>query len=140
MITSKQCQAKYGEPSASSKWLATLVIPESIKPLHMPSRIYCNKDMHTPLLTALELLRAENLHNEIVTYDGCFNIRRMRGASSMSLHSWAVAIDLNAFENQMYTAGKFSNKFVMCWKLAGFDWGGDWTKRKDPMHFQLRAI
>mgnify|MGYP006287071187 CR=1 FL=1 len=140
MIKPADCIKKYGEPTAKSNYLGTLVVPDIIKPLHFPSRIYCNYDMHKPLLIALELLKEEGLDKEILTYDGCFNIRKMRGASSWSLHSWAVAIDLNAFENQMYTKGKFTSRFVMCWKFAGFDWGGDWTKRTDPMHFQLKAI
>jgi len=26
--------------------------------------------------------------------DGCFNIRTKRGATSMSIHAWALAIDI----------------------------------------------
>jgi len=34
---------------------------------------------------------------------------------------------------------QLSKEFVNCFTLAGFDWGGTWT-RKDGMHFQLKSI
>ena len=73
------------------------------------------------------------------TYHGCFNIRLKRGGSTYSLHSWAIAIDLNAFENRMGSEPKLTTGFVNCFKDAGFDWGGDW-KIQDGMHFQLSKI
>jgi len=32
-----------------------------------------------------------------------------------------------------------SHELVQCFKDAGFDWGGDWT-RPDGMHFQLAKL
>ena len=57
----------------------------------------------------------------------------------MSLHSWGIAIDLNAFENGLNMAPKLSPGFVKCFTDAGFEWGGNW-QRKDGMHFQLAKI
>ncbi len=57
----------------------------------------------------------------------------------MSLHSWAIAFDVNAFENQLNQQPKLSAGFVKCFTDVGFDWGGTWT-RKDGMHFQLSKI
>jgi hypothetical protein len=57
----------------------------------------------------------------------------------MSLHSWGIAIDVNAFENGLNMTPKLSAGFVKCFTDNGFDWGGTWT-RKDGMHFQLKTV
>lgn len=140
MVTSVDCIKKYGTPSAKSKWLQILHVPNYLQYSTLPNRIFCNYDFHAPYLNALELLHERDCISEIKTFDGVFNIRRMRNASAYSLHSWAIAIDLNAFQNQMYTKGKWSKEFIKCFTDAGFDYGGHWKKRTDPMHFQLSNI
>lgn len=140
MIKTIDCLKKYGEPNAKSKFLIMYKVPIKLQIPNLPNTIYCNVDFVEPYEKALKNLIDSGCYSEIKTFDGCFNIRKARGTSVWSLHSWAVAIDLNAFENQMFTKGKLSKKFVDCWKKAGFDWGGDWTKRTDPMHFQLSKI
>ena len=77
--------------------------------------------------------------NELKTWDGCFNVRRKRGLKSLSLHSWGIAIDVNAAWNGLGKEPTLSKEFVQCFIDAGFDWGGTWT-RKDGMHFQLKTI
>ena len=59
--------------------------------------------------------------------------------SSQSLHSWGIAIDVNAFENGLNQTPKLSSGFVKCFTDAGFEWGGNW-ERRDAMHFQLKSI
>lgn len=140
MIRPTDCIKKYGDPTTNGSHLTILHIPIEQRIDHFPTKLYCNKDLVTPLLYALSHLKSTGYDKELKTFDGCFNIRKMRKANSWSLHSWGVAIDMNAFENQMFTKGKFSKGFVDCWKSAGFDWGGDWIKRTDPMHFQLSSI
>ena len=95
--------------------------------------------MVAPLMAAFKALIATGCVTELKTWDGCFNIRKKRGLSSMSLHSWAIAIDVNAFENGLGQTPKLSKLFVSCFTNNGFDWGGTWT-RKDGMHFQLSKI
>lgn len=140
MVTSKQCLKKYGEPSPSNPHLVLWDVPTSLEIGVIPKRIYCNKDLVGPLQQAFENLIATGYVSELKTWDGCFNIRKKRGLSSMSLHSWAIAVDVNAFENGLGKTPKLSPGFVKCFKDAGFDWGGDWTTRKDGMHFQLATI
>jgi hypothetical protein len=79
------------------------------------------------------------LVNELKTWDGCFNIRKKRGATSASLHSWGIAIDINAAWNGFGKPPTMSKELVSCFKDVGFDWGGDWT-RPDGMHFQLASL
>jgi len=114
-------------------------VPTEIEIGMIPKRIYCNKDLVEPLKKALKALIDTGHVKELKTWDGCFNIRKKRGLSSMSLHSWAIAIDVNAFENGLNQTPKLSAGFVKCFTDNGFEWGGAWS-RKDGMHFQLAKI
>lgn len=139
MVTSNQCLAKYGPPSQNNKWLVLWDVPAELEIGVIPKRIYCNKDLIAPLQRAFKNLIDRGFVSELKTWDGCFNIRAKRGLASLSLHSWAVAFDVNAFENGLNQIPKLSEGFVKCITDAGFDWGGTW-KRKDGMHFQLSSI
>ena len=139
MITSAQCLKRYGPPEAE-KGLTVWYVPEELRVIEaLPARIYINKDMVTPLRDALYHLIVRKHAKELKTWDGCFNIRKKRGAATPSLHSWALAVDLNAAWNRMGQKPSLSAGFVECFKDAGFDWGGDW-KTPDGMHFQLKEL
>ena len=138
MVTSAQALKKYGDPSAQ-KFMTLWDVPAELEIGVIPKRIYCNGDMVAPLTQAFKNLIDRGFVSELKTWDGCFNIRKKRGLSSMSLHSWGIAIDVNAFENGLGKEPKLSAGFVKCFTDAGFDWGGVW-KRKDGMHFQLSKI
>jgi hypothetical protein len=139
MVSSKQCLAKFGEPSASNKCMTLWDVPTELEIGIIPKRIYCNRLMVEPLKKAFKNLIDTGAVKELKTWDGCFNIRKKRGLSTMSLHSWGLAIDVNAFENGLYQTPKLSPTFAKCFTDAGFDWGGTWL-RQDGMHFQLSAI
>lgn len=123
------------------KWMRMFRIPDDIAVLWINSatgdptrRIYCNKDVHEPLNEALNNLRRRGLLHELDTFDGCFNIRRVRGSDLVSTHAYGLAIDLNAKENPLGGHVSLSPEFVKCWTDAGWDWGGRF-KRRDGMHF-----
>lgn len=137
-MTSAQALKKYGEPSANNKNMVLWDVPTELEIGVIPKRIYCNKDMLPLLRDAFRELIRTGAVKELKTWDGCFNIRKKRGLSSMSLHSWGLAIDVNAFENGLGTKGKLSKTFVKCFTDNGFEWGGNWTGRTDPMHFQIK--
>lgn len=139
MVTSQQALKKYGPASPSNKNLVLWDVPSELEIGVIPKRIYCNKDLIEPLSKAFKKLIDTKAVNELKTWDGCFNIRTKRGLTSMSLHSWGIAVDVNAFENGLNQTPKLSNLFVSCFTTSGFDWGGTWT-RKDGMHFQLSKI
>ena len=138
MVTSAQALKKYGDPTKESG-MTLWDVPKELEIGVLPKRLYCNKDMILPLTKAFKNLISTGCVKELKTWDGCFNIRKKRGLGSMSLHSWGLAIDVNAAWNGLNKEPQLSKEFVNCFTLAGFDWGGTWT-RKDGMHFQLKSI
>lgn len=139
MLTSAQCQAKYGTPSDSNPHMIMWDVPRYLEVGVIPKTLFCNKDLVIPLTKAIQDLIRTGCIRQLKTWDGCFNIRKKRGGSSMSLHSWGVAIDVNAYANCFGCKPTLSAQFVKCFTDNGFDWGGTWRK-PDGMHFQLKTI
>lgn len=154
MVTSQQCLKKYGDPNkletqsaCMQLWLVDKDIQDAfshvrfsaVGTIGFPKKIFVNKDFQPILEQALRNLILRGLEKELKTWDGCFIIRQKRGLTSLSLHSWGNAVDVNAFENGLNQTPKLSKEFVKCFKDAGCDWGGDW-KRLDGMHFQINKI
>jgi hypothetical protein len=135
MITSKQALARYGSPVHESG-MVLWNVPQELQIGAIPRRIYCNRDMVLPLTRAFTNLIERGFADELKTWDGCFNIRAIRGAIEASLHSWGLAIDVNAAWNRLGQKPALSAGFVKCFTDAGFDWGGEFG-RVDGMHFQL---
>lgn len=80
----------------------------------------------------------------------CQNWRPIRGGTELSNHSWGVAVDLNSIDNPWQPHLNGSNhggkmvsnwppEFVSIMKDVGFRWGGEWSGRADPMHFEMAA-
>lgn len=132
------CLAKYGAPEKENN-MVLWDVPTELEIGVIPKRLYCNKDIVAPLAAAFKNLIRSGYVYELKTFDGCFNIRKQRGAKSQSLHSWGVAIDVNAAWNGLGKTPQISAGFVKCFTDAGFDWGGTW-KRLDGMHFQLAKL
>jgi hypothetical protein len=142
MVTSRQCFAKWGDPNTredEGKYMVLWDVPTSLEIGVIPKRLYCNRAMIEPLTKAFNNIISRGLINQLKTWDGCFNIRKKRGATSQSLHAWGIAIDINAAWNPFGKKGNMSPELVKCFTDAGFDWGGTWSK-PDFMHFQLAKI
>ena len=138
MVTSAQALKKYGAPEREA-FMTLWEVPSHLWVAPLPKKIYCNKDLVMPLTQALCALHDSGHIKELKTWDGCFNIRKKRGLSSSSLHSWGIAIDINAATNGLGKQPTLSAGFVKCFTNNGFEWGGTW-RRKDGMHFQLSTI
>ncbi len=141
----------------SSHIIDVLGLPEKSAPKHcsileigahvraaipaLPGHIYCNNAMHAPLTRALTKIVTRGLSHHIHTYDGCFNNRYKRDvfSLSLSLHSWGLAIDINALTNRFCARPTTPNEVVMIFYDEGFDWGDGWSM-PDGMHFQLSRI
>jgi len=140
MITSKDCFAKYGDPSANERrFMIVWDVPTALEHGSIPKRIYCNKDLIPLLEKAFKNVNDRGISAQIKTWDGCFNIRKKRGAASMSLHSWGLAIDINAAWNGFGKKPTMSPELVKCFTDAGFNWGGNW-KRPDGMHMEIAKL
>ncbi len=151
MRTREEAVMRYGAVDLTSKlwpdaalWLKPLVIPEGRFPnwrvmdTQIPVRhIFCNSDIHLVLQASLDAIVAANLQNELKTFDGCQNVRCVRGRpNDISAHAWGLAIDINVFTNPMSSVlhTDMSPAFVRCFKSNEARWGGDFLNRKDPQH------
>lgn len=138
-ITAKQARALFGDPRTEA-FMVLVHIPSPIQSRGLPSRVYCNKYLRAPLLQALTNVADRKLSDQIITYDGCFQIRKQRGSFfADSLHSWGLAVDINAAWNRLGAKPTMSPELVKCFTDAGFEWGGGW-RRPDGMHFQLARL
>ena len=151
-MTSKQALKKYGDPfllQTQQKTMTTWQVPSklleafahvrfsAVGTIGFPKKIFCNNDFKPLLEKALNNVVDRGLAKEMKTWDGCFVIRNKRGLSSLSMHSWGLAVDINAFENQLNQKPNISPQFVKCFTDAGLEWGGNW-KRLDGMHYEMK--
>ena len=147
--------AKYGNPMEDPKgfqanhmvfWNIPMWIDTHIPAL--PNRLYLSKDIIAPLEAGLNRLISIQAYKEINTYDGCFNIRYIRGSKTkLSIHSWGLAIDLNAANNPLGVTkdqakakglNPFTSLFDEIWAEAGWTCGSSFS-RCDGMHFEYTA-
>ena len=143
MLSDKACLKAFGQPATdrANAFMVLWVVPADCWHPRLPKRIYCHKLMVQPLSKAFKALIKTGRINELKSWDGCYCVRPQRGSSvHISLHSWGLAIDVNAAWNPRGHKGVLTPEFVKCWTDSGFDWGGDFTTTIDPMHFQLKAI
>src|SRR5690606_39482610 len=144
MVTSKQCIDIYGLPNIymERRHMVLWDVPEHINKAipTIPNKIYCNKDLLKPLEAAFNNIINRGYTDMVKTWDGCFNIRKKRGGTSFSLHSWGIAIDINAAWNGFKQKPQMPNELVFCFVDAGFEWGGHRKKTPDGMHFQLKKL
>jgi hypothetical protein len=79
-------------------------------------------------------------------FGGMLNVRKMRGGSSWSIHSWGAACDLNPEKNQLkqnHTTARFAKpEYKPMWKiiLAEGATSLGLSRDYDWMHFQLADL
>jgi len=154
MVTSDLLLRTYGDPSVNTiEWerlnMERWVIPSAIRSAvpELPGKIYMHKAFVPVVERWLTALVVGHVAHEIDTFDGCWNIRTIRGGKAMSIHSWGMAIDFNASQNplglttrQAHERGltPFSARFFSISRQF-VDCGIDWPRRPDGMHFQIKA-
>lgn len=97
-------EAFYGKPGDESN-LTRILPPYPI--FYEEKQVYavrCHKKVSASLERVLAAIgkgfgKSRGIMEEAEDYGGCFNFRNKRGASSLSVHAWGAAIDLDADDN-----------------------------------------
>lgn len=146
---------KYGVPNITGEgYLVSLDLP-------YPMRIAWDTDTTVNRIRCHKLVKDKlsAIFNDILThygYDkikelgidlfgGCFNYRKKRGGSNLSMHSWGIAIDLDPARNQLRESKKtarfarpeykpmidifYKHGFISLGVEKDFDW----------MHFEVKS-
>ncbi|MCW2765185.1 MAG: hypothetical protein JWO11_1144 [Nocardioides sp.] len=122
------------DPSWVASHIATGVVP-------ILGNVTCNKLIFPQLRAALIEVVQRGLADKIHPgeYAGCYYPRFIAGTTSLSNHSFGLALDLNVPGNGRGTVGQMDRDVVSIFKKWGFAWGGDW-RYTDPMHFEMNAL
>lgn len=100
-----------------------------------------NKGALLPLEAVVQTVERLNMWQPH-TFSGSYSCRMVRGSTSTwSHHAWAVAVDFDAAQNCLGCSASSSEigqhkPFVQTWIKYGFYWGGNFSSRPDPMHFE----
>lgn len=89
-------------------------------------------------------------HWGVSIFGGVVDYRLMRGGSSLSIHSYGAAIDLDPARNGLYDRTPRFAEFpavLAAFRAEGWRWGGDWNgngssadeRKADGMHWQATA-
>ncbi|WP_139979763.1 M15 family metallopeptidase [Nocardioides litoris] len=119
-------------------WVSSHIVTETVPIL---GSVTCNKYLMPQLKAALAEVVTRGLEAEIDPdqYAGCYYPRYIAGSTTLSNHSFGLALDLNTPGNQRGTVGEMNREVVSIFKYWGFAWGGDWGFT-DPMHFELAQL
>ena len=149
----KDCKTFYGNPY-SKGWLHDNTVYVDVPwPMHIEKipiqHILIHKKCADSLKKVLgniwdtvehNLDKIKELRYDI--FDGSYNLRPMRGSSTISMHSYACAIDWDAADNAFHSKRhlfKSDSLLVVKFKEEGWSWGGDWSN-PDAMHVQAARI
>jgi peptidoglycan hydrolase-like protein with peptidoglycan-binding domain len=149
-------KAFYGDPSSNNEaWQRANLVPV-VSPWQMfggdkddgkspVKAIYIHKKAAPAFLAALTDIWAF-YKNDVAAihqtgmhrFSGAYNYRPIRGSSRLSCHAFGAAIDFDSARNQMNYEHKsnMAQPVVDAFKSNGAWWGGDYSHRQDPMHFQ----
>lgn len=114
MLTQDQIIHKYGNPGDESN-LITIDLPYPMRVAWdlntTVNKMRCHKLIAPNLKAVFEEILAHYGLPEIQRlgidlYGGCYNFRKMRGGTSWSRHSWAIAIDLDPERNSLKSTSK----------------------------------
>jgi hypothetical protein len=127
-----------GTIAPDAKWVRDNIVTTTVP---IMGRISCHRLMIPQLRGALQELQDAGLGDLLSTYDGCYVPRFIsrNPDNSVSLHTWGIAIDMDAATNGRGIRGTMDMRVVDTFKRWGFRWGGDWDYT-DPMHFELGAL
>ncbi|MBK6571744.1 MAG: hypothetical protein IPG21_04630 [Saprospiraceae bacterium] len=143
MNTSQKLYHLFGDPFTTEfqkKYLHVWDVPTKLEVGLIPKKIYCHASFAPVLEKFFKLLIERQLTDHIKTWDGCYNLRPIRGYEKhfdalykvgnlndamkyLSCHSWGSAIDINAAWNQLGKPSTQNAELVKAGKEAGYDLG-----------------
>ncbi|MEI2715294.1 MAG: M15 family metallopeptidase [Nocardioides sp.] len=127
-----------GRIAPEASWVSSHI---STRTMPIIGSMTCNNAIFPQLEAALREILESGLGDEIHPgeYAGCYYPRFIAGSTTLSNHSFGLAIDLNVPGNQRGTVGEMHRGVVAIFKKWGFAWGGDWGWT-DPMHFEMNRV
>lgn len=145
-MNTQQIIAKYGQPG-DTKNFTTINLPYPMRiawdTKMVVNKITCHKLIADKLtlvfkeiLTTYGLARIQALGIDL--FGGCYNFRKMRGGNDWSVHSWALAVDLDPARNGLKQTSKtaqfakaeykpmidifYKHGFISLGRERNFDW------------------
>lgn len=122
-------------------WEDKNIVPVNC-PIWGPHHVRLHKAIVEDYLGFMQDVIAAGLRDRLLTFDGGFNARYIRGSrSTLSNHSWGTAFDVNCDDNLMGHTPAYIGEhgcvreLVMLGVKHSFFWGG-WFTRMDGMHFE----
>jgi hypothetical protein len=116
------------------------------------NKITCHEKVAEPLGRIFAKLLSEYGYDKLVElgidlFGGCLNVRLKRGsASSWSIHSWGVAVDLDPDRNQLRETSRTARfampEYLAMWKIIESEGAQSLgrVKNYDWMHWQFARI
>lgn len=153
-MTTAQITKKYGKPNETGAgYLVRIELPYT---MHLAwdtdsqvRTMMCHKLIADKLKAVFSDILAHYGHEKIKElgidlFGGCFNYRKMRNGSSLSMHSWGIAIDLDPARNllkETSNTARFARPeykpMIDIFYKHGFESLGR-EKNYDWMHFQIK--
>ena len=118
-------------------WVRSHIVTATVPVI---GRVTCNRGLVPMLRGALTEVQADGLASTIdpAQYAGCYSPRFLNHIpnSTVSHHSWGVAVDVNARSNPFGHTPHQDPRMVGVFRRWGFTWGGTWIV-PDAMHFEF---
>ncbi|MBB5282932.1 hypothetical protein HNQ92_001058 [Rhabdobacter roseus] len=132
-----------------NNWERDNIIKVNVKQLKQikgTETVYFHKKCANQLVALFDDWEKNNLLHHILTWDGAYNPRFVRGSKSdLSNHTFGTAFDINYAWNKLGAVPALVGQKGSVRELVelahqhGFYWGGHFTRR-DGMHFEVAAI
>jgi hypothetical protein len=153
-MTTQYATKKYGSPNETGAgYLVAIDLPYPMRIAwdidSTVKRMSCHrlvadkfKAVFTDLLAHYGYDKIKELGIDL--YGGCFNYRKMRGGSKMSMHSWGIAIDLDPARNTLketsatarFARPEYKPMIDIFYKHGFISLGIE--KNYDWMHFEIK--
>jgi hypothetical protein len=125
------------DPYFEQKYIVSVPFPYTVRYDSKPVTSFrCHKLLKEAFTGVFMDILNLGLTSLVDDYGGVYQRRSIRGATNPSCHTWGIAIDIEPAKYPLHSTARFDQRIVDIFKKHGFEYGGDFQGRKDPMHFQ----